>query len=113
MPRREINNPTQRILRLLEDLEELEAAYDEAAGAIAELSYEAFESLAPKPTLKATTEERVRQQLMGRKISSLRQRMRLRRARGQAARPHLSAQQTAAIEEALGLVPSDEPDEGA
>jgi hypothetical protein len=73
MPRREINNPTRRILRLLDDIDQLESAYEEAVAACAAAGL--LERLAPRPALIAVAEERTRQHLMGRKVESNRKSM--------------------------------------
>lgn len=101
MPRLTINNPTRRILRLLEEFDQLEAAYDEMATKLAWLNPSEFEKLLTKPPLTALAQERLRQQLMGRRTETARlnmQRVRLRRG----VEPRSSGL-TAAQEEAIRL----------
>lgn len=82
MPRLELNNPTRRILRLLDDIDQLEAWAAEVEEAALALGF--FERLPPRPTLQTVIEERTRQHLMGRRTEHNRlvtQRMRRKRAR--------------------------------
>lgn len=79
MPRLELNNPTRRILRLLDEIDALEAW----AAEVDEITLAAgiFERIPPRPTLQAVIEERTRQHVMGRRTEAQRITMRLRRAR--------------------------------
>lgn len=82
MPRSPHNNPTERILRLLDEMEALSAAYDEQAEALARsLTADAFEKLSPKPRLDAFISEMTRQRLTNRQVVGNRESMQRARLR--------------------------------
>lgn len=82
MPRNENNNPTFRIGRLLDDFDELSAAYDETIALVSNmLSPELFSQLPAKPSATNVAEEKVRRQLMLSKTNYSRLRMRLVRSK--------------------------------
>lgn len=85
MPRSSHNNPTSRILRLIDEMEALSTAYDEQAEKLARvLVAEEFEKLPPKPRLEAFIAEVTRQRLTGRRTDSNRDSMQRSRLRDMA-----------------------------
>lgn len=69
MPRSEINNPTHRILRILEEYQELEHCYKEVIDKVAHHAPALIEGLSPTPQGPHVQAEITRQGLMGRKVA--------------------------------------------
>lgn len=63
MPRLVTNNPTERILRLLDDYQQVEAMLDTVLQMVAQADQALFMRLPPKPFCEAIVQERLRQQL--------------------------------------------------
>lgn len=83
MPRYESNNPTARIGNILDDFDDLNAAYELIANVAAEHApAQIFESLPPKPVPLAVEREKMRRHLTGAKVTYKRNYMRLIRAGG-------------------------------
>jgi hypothetical protein len=80
MPRLVTNNPTERILRLLDDFEQIEAALDTVLQMVATADHELFLKLPAKPFCEAIIEERLRQQLTSGRTRAKRQVMQRLRA---------------------------------
>lgn len=64
MPRKEANAPTERIIRILDDVESLEAYCAEMEAKIIELVPDKIHLFPPRPSLEAVIQERARQSLM-------------------------------------------------
>lgn len=82
MPRREMNNPTERIRRILEEIEELQASYIFARDLIAEALPHRYHELGPEPNLENIAAERTRQGLTYAKVKYAREAVRRLRLRG-------------------------------
>lgn len=75
MSRSEYNNPTARMGRVLDDYDSLDAAYDELALKLAELSPRVFETCSPKPQPEAVLNEKARRQYTLGAVENTRNRM--------------------------------------
>jgi hypothetical protein len=82
MPRSEINNPTNRIMVLLDEMEEFIFAYDQMAELFAAAAPQYFATLPPRPDCTEFMVERRYRQAMGRKTTASREAMRRSRMRG-------------------------------
>jgi hypothetical protein len=82
MPRAEYNNPTERIRRLLDEMQELESKYVLARDLLASYAPDHFHKLGAEPTLESYASERTRQQLTYRRTKWTRDAMRNLRTRG-------------------------------
>jgi len=112
MPRAEINNPTSRILRILAEVEVLEAVYSEMSELIASNPDKTcewlFQQLSPTPALVAIAEERLRQNLMGRRVVSNKLGMRRNRLRTAPVRAStLTQEQMDDIQKEIDELPTD------
>lgn len=81
MARSDLNNPTARMGRVLDDFDALDYAYDEMAKAFAEAAPDAFQKLTSKPSFEAVASEKTRRQLTLAKGESSKNRMRRYRTR--------------------------------
>jgi len=102
MSRKEINNPSQRMGRVLDDFDSLDNAYDALVGSLAEpfsvvdptgypngeraaieaFMLKLFTSMASKPLAEAVINEKARRQYTMGKVDQARTRMRTMRSRG-------------------------------
>lgn len=82
MPRSEMNNPTERMRRILEEITDLEECYIFARNLMAEHAPNLYVQLPPEPSLINIEKERTRQQLTGAKVKYAREAVRRLRLRG-------------------------------
>jgi hypothetical protein len=110
MSRSEYNNPTARMGRVLDDFDSLDAAYDELALKLAELSTQVFETCSPKPLAEAVINEKARRQYTLGNVNAVRNRMARYRTGQGTPRPQateLTPEVQAAILEEASLEPPD------
>lgn len=82
MPRREFNNPSERINRILEEIADLESCYIFARDLIATYLPDQFYKLGSEPNLSNIMAERTRQDLTRTKVRYTRDAVRALRLRG-------------------------------
>jgi hypothetical protein len=82
MPRREFNNPSERMNRILEEIDDLQSSYIFARNLIAEHLPNLFHTLGPEPNLENIAAERTRQDLTRNKVKYARDAVRRLRLRG-------------------------------
>lgn len=82
MPRSEMNNPSERMKRILEEIADLESCYIFARDLIATHLPDLFHTLGSEPNLENIAAERARQALTGAKVKWTRDAVRRLRLRG-------------------------------
>lgn len=76
MPRKEVNAPTERIIKILDDIGSLESYCDVMEAKILELFPEHLEKFPRRPSMEAVISERARQSITLEQTRSRRQYMR-------------------------------------
>lgn len=94
MPPTQLNSPSSRMGRVLDDFDSLEAAYVEMATAFASVAPGEFIKLSPTPSKEAVINEKARRQYTLGKVANSREYMRRRRGKDDSEAPRTTRHTT-------------------